>query len=225
MYLGFSLPIYCERHGFGLLGEPLNLITNIAFLIAAAFAYEFARKAKTHKNYLLFLTFIVAAVGIGSSIFHAAPNQFTILLDALPIYIFIASTLLLLLQRLTESWRVAMFIVAGFIGVEIIASILIPASFLNGSIRHALTLIFVVSLLIITLKRFGKVAMGLLPVLGLYVLAITARSIDQLVCSNFSLGTHFLWHILNGISCYFVIKFLYKLCPYPSSASNKSRIS
>lgn len=29
--------------------------------------------------------------------------------------------------------------------------------------------------------------------------SLTARSVDEMLCALFPMGTHFLWHILNGI--------------------------
>ncbi len=34
---------------------------------------------------------------------------------------------------------------------------------------------------------------------GLFTLSVTFRAIDPVVCGSFPLGTHFLWHTLNGL--------------------------
>jgi hypothetical protein len=31
------------------------------------------------------------------------------------------------------------------------------------------------------------------------LVSLTARSLDEILCSNWPLGTHFLWHILNAM--------------------------
>jgi ceramidase len=208
------LPDYCERIGNGFFGEPLNLFTNFLFILSAYLAWcILAKSSVLNKRYLRVLVALIALVGIGSFIFHATPNEFTILLDAVPIYIFIILSLLFLLKKLTESWLYSVGLGALIASILVGASALLPSNFLNGSFRHVLILLTVFVILLWMLKKYGKVALGLIPVLVLYVLAITARSVDQLVCMVIPFGTHFIWHILNAAVCYFVIAFLIKLEP------------
>jgi hypothetical protein len=37
---------------------------------------------------------------------------------------------------------------------------------------------------------------------ALFVVALTLRTVDLLVCERFALGTHFAWHLLNGAVLY-----------------------
>ena len=34
---------------------------------------------------------------------------------------------------------------------------------------------------------------------GLFAISLTFRSLDGPLCNVFPLGTHFMWHILNGV--------------------------
>jgi hypothetical protein len=36
--------------------------------------------------------------------------------------------------------------------------------------------------------------------------SLVFRSIDQAVCASFPLGTHFLWHCLNGLVLYLLLR-------------------
>jgi membrane-associated PAP2 superfamily phosphatase len=48
-------------------------------------------------------------------------------------------------------------------------------------------------------RRLPEVARGLAIGAGILSLSIFFRSLDEPVCGAFPLGTHFLWHVLNGI--------------------------
>jgi hypothetical protein len=38
--------------------------------------------------------------------------------------------------------------------------------------------------------------------LGLFAVSLTFRTLDNAVCDTLPLGTHFLWHVLNGCVLY-----------------------
>jgi len=205
-------PTYCERTGNGILSEPLNLLSNLFFFGAAWLAWRKLRSSVVvHRTYLRFLVIMIAVVGGGSMLFHAWSNKVTLLFDAIPIYIFLLSALIFLIQHLTRSWKWAVSLTSLFAATLIIATIYVPAGFANGSVRHLITFTTLIMLLVWCFRKFGRVAVGLLPVLGIYGLAITMRSIDQAACVALPTGTHFLWHILNAIASYFVIVFLIRI--------------
>ena len=81
---------YCERTAPGLLNEPLNAITNSSFLIAAWFAWFLAhRSGRRLSPGVLTLIWLSVSVGIGSGLWHTLPNGWTLLLDVVPILIFL----------------------------------------------------------------------------------------------------------------------------------------
>jgi hypothetical protein len=41
--------------------------------------------------------------------------------------------------------------------------------------------------------------MALLTAAGIFAASLSFRSVDNAVCSVFPVGTHFLWHLLNGL--------------------------
>ena len=43
---------------------------------------------------------------------------------------------------------------------------------------------------------------------GVYLLALFFRTIDLEVCSAIPIGTHFLWHSLNGLAAYLAMRCL-----------------
>jgi hypothetical protein len=44
----------------------------------------------------------------------------------------------------------------------------------------------------------------LLLAAGVLLLSLTFRTLDLAICERFAVGTHFLWHLLNGLVLYLV---------------------
>ena len=211
-FLIARMPIYCERLGSSFFGEPLNLFTNLFYVGYALLAQRVLNKAPVaHRGLLRFLVVMVAIIGIGSAAFHAVPNPFTLLADVVPIYAFLLPALVLLLKRLTNTWSYAISLAVAFACLLVLASVYVPPYFLNGSIRHVIMFVGLTGLVYWCSQKYGRLALQLVPVLGLYALAITARSVDRQVCSAMPIGTHFLWHTLNSLALLLFIAFLIRL--------------
>ena len=82
---------YCERLDPGLWAEPLNAVTNLAFLIAAFAAWRLVRHDGLPLAKLLVL--ILTLIGIGSGLFHTFATIWASLADTLPILAFILMTI------------------------------------------------------------------------------------------------------------------------------------
>ena len=76
---------YCERVDAAFWSEPINAITNAAFLIAAIWAWW--RPNLTVMGRVL--TIILALIGIGSFLFHTFAQPWAGVADVLPILLFI----------------------------------------------------------------------------------------------------------------------------------------
>ncbi|NBC47444.1 MAG: hypothetical protein GVY22_05525 [Gammaproteobacteria bacterium] len=99
------LDTYCERAGAaGLLAEPINLITNAAFVIAAVFAAPRLAAAPQFglRNSwdLGLLNLLLGAIGIGSALWHSFATGWAVLADVIPITLFIN------LYLISFGWRV-----------------------------------------------------------------------------------------------------------------------
>ncbi|MCC5950335.1 MAG: hypothetical protein JJT89_17925, partial [Nitriliruptoraceae bacterium] len=57
---------YCERGDFGFWAEPVNAVTNAAFLIAAAVMWPRARGVPMAQA----LVVVLAVIGVGSFLWH-----------------------------------------------------------------------------------------------------------------------------------------------------------
>ena len=82
------IDLYCERCGPGLLAEPLNATTNLAFLIAAWAAWVLARRLNSLSGGIQGLIFLTVSLGIGSALFHTFATAWARVLDVVPILLF-----------------------------------------------------------------------------------------------------------------------------------------
>src|SRR5918999_733814 len=89
MWRADLMDVYCERVGLGLLAEPLNAVSNISFLLAAWVAWVLASRTGTLSAGIRVLIALAASVGIGSILWHTYPTMLTLILDSVPILIFI----------------------------------------------------------------------------------------------------------------------------------------
>ena len=103
--MGWDIPvdIYCERIDATFWSEPLNALTNAAFIVAACAAALRYRAAGVRDRFLRTLVGIVALIGIGSFAFHTLATRGAVLLDVIPITIFIYAYLALALRRFSAS--------------------------------------------------------------------------------------------------------------------------
>jgi hypothetical protein len=88
-----SVRDYCERSGPGFWAEPVNALSNVAFLLAAVIAFRRWRHVGGNDLASLGLIAVVAAGGLGSFGFHALATLGAAVLDVGPIAVFICSYL------------------------------------------------------------------------------------------------------------------------------------
>ncbi len=71
--------LYCERGDLSVFAEPLNTLSNLAFLIAAIIAYRLMRAKALSDGWITGLIALTFAIFVGSTAFHALPNRATVL--------------------------------------------------------------------------------------------------------------------------------------------------
>jgi len=198
---------YCERTAPGLLNEPLNAITNASFLIAAWAAYLLARRLGRLSAGIQLLIGLAASVGIGSILFHTVPNGWTLILDIVPILLFLVWFFWLYLRTVARTpTPVVLAAIAAFLAAS--ASAQIFGTVLHGALYYTPGLIFVLVLGVFHARERAEGRYLLLATAGAYALALVFRTIDQEVCPAFPIGTHFLWHSLIGLAAYLAMRCL-----------------
>jgi hypothetical protein len=203
----WSTPVdlYCERVTPSFWAEPLNAVSNVAFLVAAHAAYALWRREGKGDPAILALIIVVVVVGLGSFAFHTLATQGAMLLDVTPIGFFIYGYFLLALRRfLLLSWPAALSSLVGFIALSVALASYVPREVLNGSSGYLPAL---VALIVFGwLLRGHGAGSAMLVAAGLFVVSLIFRIIDLYVCARFPIGTHFLWHVLNAAVLYTVLR-------------------
>lgn len=196
------IDIYCERIAPGLWAEPFNAVTNISFFIAAAAVYILARRTGALNGPTYLLIVLLLAIGSGSTLFHTFANNVTMLADVIPILLYQVSFIWLYASGCMRFQRgQAAGLLAAFIALSILAGY-VPQWVLNGSMAYAPALIFLIGLGLWHKRHARQGRYTLLLAALLFTLSLTFRSIDMAVCDSLPLGTHFLWHLLNGCVLY-----------------------
>ena len=198
---------YCERVGAGSLAEPLNAVSNISFLLAAWAAWVLAKRTGTLSAGVRVLIAIAASVGIGSILWHTYPVSLTLILDIVPILVFI-SWYIWLYTRNVVGMR-SLFAVASVAAFLLGTFLAIPYSHvLHGAPVYApgLMVALVLGVFHATERRVARFT--LLAAAGVYLAALFFRTIDNEVCPVLPIGTHFLWHILIGLVTYLAMRSL-----------------
>jgi hypothetical protein len=201
------MDVYCERVGPGLLAEPLNAVSNISFLLAAWAAWVLAKRTGALSAGVRVLIALAASVGIGSILWHTYPTSLTLILDIVPILIFIIWFIWLYarnvigMRSLFAVASVAAFLLATFVAIQY-------SDVLHGALVYVPSLMvpLVFGVFHATERRVARFT--LLAAAGVFVAALFFRTIDNEVCSVLPIGTHFLWHILIGLVTYLVMRSL-----------------
>ena len=196
---------YCERIGPGLLAEPLNAITNASFLIAAWAAWFLARRLGRLSTGVQVLIWLAVSVGIGSGLWHTLANAGTLILDIIPILLFLVWYFWLYLRcvaRMPTSLVVAAIV--AFLVVSTLAQGF--ANVLHGALYYTPALLLLLSLGVFHARKRASGRYLLLAAAGADALALVFRTLDQDVCPILPIGTHFLWHSLNGLAAYLAMR-------------------
>lgn len=193
---------YCERLDFSFWAEPLNALTNIAFLIAALMAYRSARRMGSVDWGILALCIILTAIGIGSFLFHTFATAWAGAADVLPILLYILLYIYLATTRFFPvPWWGGLIAVIGFFPYSyLVVSGLSPIlGALNGSLGYIPVPILIAGYAMLLWRRDPNTATGLLIGVAILAVSLFFRTIDASLCSTFPPGTHIFWHLLNGV--------------------------
>lgn len=210
-FLGIPIPVYCEHSNLEFLAEPLNAISNIAFIFAGIGIYRLLIKSGIQKVEYKAILILIFLIGIGSFLWHATRNLYTMLLDVVPVALSFTLIIYVLLSKLIGNKLIALLIAALLLPARFFISSFASTDIISSLIRNAIIFATILVLVVWSFKKYGRVALEGLSVLAIYLLAISMRVMDLQICPTFNMGTHFLWHILNAVAVYLAVKFIIKL--------------
>lgn len=198
--------MYCERLlNSGIFTEPFNIFSNLAFIIAAFFAYRELRGQKDPLTFIL--PILLGCVGIGSTWWHAAHLPSGDILDTGSILVFASVMAIVLLYKLTGSKRTAAII---FVLLLLITLVSEKLNYLNGSLPYLILLVSFGAFGFFYVRKFPRSRDLVIAAFFVFLIAIVFRSIDLITCSIIPMGTHFLWHLFVAIFGYQLIRLFSK---------------
>jgi hypothetical protein len=201
---GRAVDLYCERTDPSFWAEPFNAVTNASFLIAALVALVQWRRGGNDWPVLALIA-VTFAIGIGSFVFHTVATSGAAKFDTIPIAVFIYGYLLLALRRyLGLPLVMSIAILVAFSAFNYAEVALVPVGALNGS--HAYLPALAALLAVAWPVRASRAGRLMFAAAGTLVASLTFRSIDMAVCDALPLGTHFIWHSLNGLALYLLLR-------------------
>ena len=192
-----AIDAYCERTDPSYWSEPVNAVTNLAFIVSAIVMWR--RCAERTGGRVL--AAILFAIGVGSWLFHTHATPWAAMADTMPILLF---TLVYIFLANRDFWGWPVW------GAGLGALAYIPYTAVLTPVFEALpfstissfywplpVLIFAYAALL--RRRAPELARNLAIGAGILCVSLTARSLDEPLCAAIPLGTHFLWHILNAV--------------------------
>lgn len=194
---------YCERTDLTLWSEPVNAVTNAAFIIVALWMW----RRSVGITGARVLCAILLLIGVGSALFHTYASAWASLADTAPIGVFILVYLFLVNRVFIDLpvWGA----VFGTLMFAPFAAIMVPllnlVPFLRTSGFYWTVPILLVIYGLSLRESVPDTAHGLLVGAAILSVSITIRSLDEILCAAWPLGTHFLWHVLNAVMLGYMI--------------------
>ena len=204
-----AVDIYCERTTSALDAEPVNALTNVAFLVAAGCAWRLQsdRAVAGTKALIRTLTLVVALVGLGSFLFHTVATRWAEWGDVIPIMVFMLLYLWLVLTGFFNWSKSAKLIALTLLfATTFYLEWAVPSAFLMGGALYIPALFALIAVSVGLYRWEHAAGKAMIAATGIFILALTARTIDLPICTVFPLGTHFLWHILNALFLYVLLR-------------------
>jgi hypothetical protein len=220
---------YCERLGPGFWAEPANALTNVAFLIAAFGAALLLARRKSSDPATGLLVGLTAIIGVGSFLFHTFAVVWASLADVIPIAVFILVYFYLAMRR--------------FLGMPVLGAALLTAAYeaasmafprlwrvivpaaadpLGSSVGYLPAFLAIVVVGGLAFMHDPASGRRLLAAGGVFAISLALRSIDLRICAAVPLGSHFLWHILNGLVLFLLMRAAILAGPAPRHTANST---
>jgi hypothetical protein len=193
---------YCERNSIETFAEPLNALSNVAFVLCGIIF--FLRKGMIKNP----LPYSVIFIGFSSFLFHYIPTRFYSTLDVFSILLFVVLYNTLLTKNIlnysffkSALSSIILILMSFLLGILFSKTIISTSSFYLGLLSYMIYIAFL-------LKKASNIKYFLIAII-LFSISLIVRSIDIYLCDLISFGTHFVWHILNSLVIYFLILFLF----------------
>lgn len=186
---------YCERTDPSYWSEPVNALTNLAFLIAAVVMWRRTRGAGRVLAAVLFV------IGVGSFLFHTHATAWAAMADSLPILAFTLAYIYLANRDFWgwPAWAAGLGALAYIPYTAALTPVFGALPFFTVSDYYWPLPVLIFGYAALLRGRSAALARNLALGAALLCLSLTARSLDETLCAAWPVGTHFLWHVLNAV--------------------------
>jgi len=195
-----SVDIYCERLDASFWAEPINAISNLSFIVAGLFLWRLRSPCSA------LMAILMVLIGLGSFSFHTYANRLTGLLDVLAIALYLVAFSYLIPRRWSSSsvliqvGSVLLLIVSIFLAHLLMSHLKpalpwLPPGIYLGAWLALLIYALVTQHLNKPAARFLWLAVIVFP------FSLLSRQLDMPLCDSIG-PTHWLWHLLNGLTLY-----------------------
>jgi hypothetical protein len=195
-----SADIYCERLDASFWSEPINAISNLSFIVAGFFLW----RLRTSRSTLM--AFLVILIGLGSFSFHTFANRLTGLLDVFAIALYLVIFAFLIPKQWSRNSIViqlgsVLMLIISIVLVQLLISHLKPAlPWLPSGIYLGAWLALIMFALITHYSNMPAARFLWLAVI-VFPASLLSRQLDMPLCDSVG-GSHWLWHLLNGLSLF-----------------------
>ena len=195
---------YCERLDPSFWSEPINAITNAAFLIAAIYMWRRSDGLMLAK----LLCIVLFAIGVGSFLFHTFAQTWAGIADVLPIILYILIYIFAATRDFWDqkAWVAGLAVLLFFPYSAALVPLFAQIPGFESSSAYGPVPLLIFAYAFGLRKRAPETAKGLAIGASIVCLSLFFRSIDEPLCNVLPFGTHFLWHILNGIALGWMIE-------------------
>jgi hypothetical protein len=200
-----TVDLYCERTSSDFWSEPVNALTNGFFLVGAWFGWRRSSTLGTNSRGVWALLALMCIIGVGSFLFHTLATNWSRICDVIPILLF---QLVYIWLYCREIARIRFGRVLAIVLVYVAAAItgrLFP-QVLNGSMIYAPSMVALIALGAYHFSTHRIERYVALGATGLFMASLVFRTVDNALCANFPLGSHFMWHVCNALVLYLLLR-------------------
>ncbi len=218
-WTGF-IDIYCERTAPGFWNEPLNALSNLSFILAALWGWAEAHRSQVMTPGLRVAIALAFLIGIGSFLFHTFATAWSELTDVIPIWSFVLWFVLLSIHHIGG---VSLTRIGGIAAMTLAVIALViwmmssdvtttPATtappVLNGSLQYSPAVIALFAFAAIMWWRGLPTRNWVVAAALAFSVSLVFRTVDLQFCATLPMGTHFVWHLLNGLMIALILQAL-----------------
>lgn len=207
-------PIYTETDMTKPLPEPWNGFSSLSFVLAGMWWLYFLRKKLSGHIPLAICMVILIINGVGSTLFHATrASRWFLMMDWMPIMLLGLILIFYFWARaLSPAWWLTFLIIPGLVVLIRYARNLIEVNGHQASISLSYGMMAACAILPVAvhlIRTKGKHWKWILAGGIMYGLGMFFREADRWEPHLLPMGTHWLWHVFNGLGAGLVTAYVY----------------